>query len=104
MADDGRNVSQPGARVGADTDETEQAVAPLSDRENAILALEKQNWRFEGAKHEAIRSRLHLSPTTYYQVLNELVDNPAALSAEPVLVRRLQRARQSRRAEVSCGP
>ncbi|HPJ18545.1 MAG TPA: DUF3263 domain-containing protein, partial [Actinomycetota bacterium] len=40
-------------------------------------------------------------PTRYYQVLNDLVDDPAALLAEPVVVRRLQRQRQSRRKAVS---
>lgn len=76
-------------------------MALLSDRDHQILDLEKQNWRFEGAKHQAIRELLHLTPTRYYQVLNELVDNPAALRAEPLVVRRLQRQRQSRRAAVA---
>lgn len=73
----------------------------LSDRDQAILTFEKQRWRFEGAKRAAIRDQLHISPTRYYQVLNALLDDPAALSAEPVLVRRLQRQRQARRAAIS---
>lgn len=73
----------------------------LTDRERAILELEKHWWRFEGAKQQAIREQLHLSPTRYYQLLNTLLDDPAALSAEPVVVRRLQRQRQSRRKSVS---
>ena len=73
----------------------------LSDRDRAILEFEKTWWRFEGAKHEAIQQRFHLSPTRYYQVLNALLDDPEALRAEPVVVRRLQRQRQSRRKAVS---
>ncbi len=73
----------------------------LTDRERAILDFEKNWYRFEGAKQAAIRERLDLSPTRYYQLLNALVDNPEALRAEPVIVRRLQRQRQSRRAAVS---
>lgn len=73
----------------------------LTDRDRAILELEKHWWRFEGAKQQAIREQLHLSPTRYYQLLNTLLDDPAALTAEPVVVRRLQRQRQSRRKSVS---
>ena len=46
-----------------------------------------------GAKETAIRDRFGLSPTRYYQVLNALVDRPAALAADPLLVRRLRRLR-----------
>lgn len=73
----------------------------LTERDQAILAFEKQWWRYEGAKQQAIREQLNLSPTRYYQLLNGLLDDPAALSAEPVVVRRLQRQRQSRRAALA---
>ncbi|MBK6763359.1 MAG: DUF3263 domain-containing protein [Micrococcales bacterium] len=74
---------------------------PLSDRDRAILQFEKTWWRFEGAKHAAIREQFHVSATRYYQLLNALLDDPAALAAEPVVVRRLQRQRQSRRAAIA---
>jgi Protein of unknown function (DUF3263) len=73
----------------------------LTDRDRAILDFEKNWYRFEGAKQAAIREQFDLSPTRYYQLLNALVDNPEALRAEPVVIRRLQRQRQSRRAAVS---
>jgi hypothetical protein len=76
-------------------------MSQLTDRDRAILEFEKHWWRFEGAKQQAIREQLQLSPTRYYQVLNDLVDDPAALLAEPVVVRRLQHQRQSRRKAVS---
>lgn len=76
----------------------------LSERDRAILEFEKQWWRYEGAKQQAIEARFGLSATRYYQILNGLLDDPAALAAEPVVVRRLQRQRQSRRAEVATTP
>ncbi|MFI7603726.1 DUF3263 domain-containing protein [Micromonospora sp. NPDC049366] len=70
--------------------------AGLSDRELAILAFEQQWWRHAGAKEQAVRDTFGLSATRYYQLLNKLLDNPAALAAEPVLVGRLRRLRSSR--------
>jgi hypothetical protein len=61
-----------------------------------MLAFERQWWRRPGAKETAIRDRFDLPPTRYYQVLNALVDRPAALEADPLLVRRLRRLRAAR--------
>jgi hypothetical protein len=82
-------------------------VAPLglSGRDLEMLAFERQWWRAAGAKETAIRDRFALSPTRYYQVLNALVDHPAALAADPLLVRRLRRVRAARqRTRPSRGP
>lgn len=68
----------------------------LDERERHILAFEKQWWRHAGAKEQAIRDSFGLSATRYYQLLNALLDNPAALELEPVLVGRLRRLRGSR--------
>jgi hypothetical protein len=62
-----------------------------------MLAFERQWWRRPGAKETAIRDRFAMTPTRYYQVLNALVDRPAALAADPLLVRRLRRVRVARR-------
>ena len=40
-----------------------------------------------------------MSATRYYQVLNVLIDDPAALAAEPMLVKRLRRMRSTRQRE-----
>ena len=77
----------------ADADAAEPA---LSERDAAILAFEKQWWKYAGAKEQAIRELFDLSATQYYQVLNTLLDSPAALTAEPMLVKRLRRMRASR--------
>ncbi|GAA1501842.1 DUF3263 domain-containing protein [Streptomyces synnematoformans] len=69
----------------------------LTERDLAVLALEKRAWPAPGAKERAIRERLGLSPTRYYQVLNALLDDPRALAHDPVTVQRLRRVRQSRR-------
>ncbi|MEV0152696.1 DUF3263 domain-containing protein [Micromonospora sp. NPDC050686] len=89
-----------GAEPGHGT-EPGQRAAPggttgLTERERAILAFEQQWWRHAGAKEQAIRDTFGLSATRYYQLLNGLLDNPAALAAEPLLIGRLRRLRSSR--------
>ena len=69
---------------------------PLSDRDAAILAFERQWWKFAGAKEQAVRDQFAMSATRYYQVLNALIDQPAALAADPLLVKRLRRLRATR--------
>ncbi|WP_431927830.1 DUF3263 domain-containing protein [Micromonospora wenchangensis] len=68
----------------------------LTERERSILAFEQQWWRHAGAKEQAIRDTFGLSATRYYQLLNALLDRPAALAAEPLLIGRLRRLRASR--------
>ncbi|MGR6322454.1 DUF3263 domain-containing protein [Micromonospora soli] len=68
----------------------------LTERDRGILAFEQQWWKHAGAKEQAIRDTFGLSATRYYQLLNALLDHPAALAAEPVLIGRLRRLRSSR--------
>jgi hypothetical protein len=96
-------VSPPGGEVLPPPEPTpptpEQppvAAGGLTRREHDMLAFERQWWRRPGAKETAIRDRFGLAPTRYYQVLNALVDRPAALEADPLLVRRLRRLRAAR--------
>jgi len=70
----------------------------LSDRERAILDFERSWWQHPGAKEELIRQHLGLSPTRYYQVLAALVDRADAYAHDPLVVRRLRRRRDRRRA------
>ncbi|MGH3626447.1 MAG: DUF3263 domain-containing protein, partial [Sciscionella sp.] len=69
------------------------AESGLSPRDQEVLAFERQWWKYAGAKERAIRELFDMSSTRYYQVLNSLVDSPAALSADPMLVKRLRRVR-----------
>ena len=68
----------------------------LSPRDAEILAFERQWWKYAGAKEQAVRELFDLSPTRYYQLLNALIDSPAALAHDPMLVKRLRRMRSSR--------
>jgi hypothetical protein len=82
-----------------EADETHLVDASLPERDAAILAFEKQWWKYAGAKEQAVRELFDLSATQYYQVLNTLIDAPAALAAEPMLVKRLRRMRATRQRE-----
>jgi len=68
----------------------------LAERDEQILAFERQWWKYAGAKEQAIRELFDMSATRYYQVLNALIDDPAALAHDPMLVKRLRRMRSSR--------
>ena len=68
----------------------------LSERDVAILDFERSWWKHAGMKEQAIRERFDMSATRYYQLLNELLENPAALAHDPILVKRLKRLRTYR--------
>lgn len=69
---------------------------PLSDRDLAILAFESEWRRHAGAKEEAIRADLGMSPARYYQLLGRLIDTAEAQAQDPMLVKRLRRLRDAR--------
>ncbi|MBB3041248.1 DUF3263 domain-containing protein [Nocardioides soli] len=69
---------------------------PLTDEHLEILTFEQQWWRYPAAKETAVRDLFGMSMTRYYQLLNRLIDHPAALAHDPLLVRRLQRLRAAR--------
>ena len=68
----------------------------LSERDRQILAFERRWWKYAGAKEQAIRDRFDLSSTRYYQLLNALLDRPAAVAYDPALINRLRRLRSGR--------
>lgn len=72
--------------------------AGLTDRERRILEFEQQWWNYRGSKDEAVRKEFGVTGTQYEQLVNALINKPAALAAEPVLVKRLRRLRNARRA------
>ena len=69
---------------------------PLTDRERAMLEFERFWWRHAGSKEQAIRETFDLSATHYYRLLNALLDQPAAVEFDPLVVGRLRRLRASR--------
>ena len=68
----------------------------LSEFEIKMLDFERTWWRHAGAKESSIKELFNLTPPAYYQLLNNLIDKPAALMADPILVARLLRLRDSR--------
>ena len=48
------------------------------------------------SKDAAIRETFGMTSTRYYQVLNHLIDQPAALQHDPMTVKRLHRQRARR--------
>jgi hypothetical protein len=69
---------------------------PLTDRERAMLEFERFWWRHAGSKEQAIRETFDLSATHYYRLLNALLDQPAAVEFDALVVGRLRRLRASR--------
>ncbi|MFH8609182.1 DUF3263 domain-containing protein [Streptomyces sp. NPDC018029] len=78
---------------------TDQEPEGLSERDRAVLALERRPWPGPGAKERAVREELGMVPVRYYQLLNALLDDPRALAHDPITVNRLRRVREYRRAE-----
>lgn len=80
---------------------------PLTDltpMEQSILDFERAWWQSPGPKGDAIRAQLQISPSAYYRRLDTLIDHPAAMDLDPLLVRRLRRARADRRRRRHVGP
>ncbi len=68
----------------------------LDERSRRILDFEREWWKYAGAKEQAVRERFDVSPTRYYQLLNRVIDDEAALTYDPMLVKRLRRLRAAR--------
>jgi Protein of unknown function (DUF3263) len=94
-------VPASGELRGEDVENLRTIGGALDERERGVLAFERQWWRHAGAKEEAIRREFGIGPTDYYQLLSRLIDDPAAIAYDPMLVKRLQRQRASRRRQRS---
>ncbi|MGK5544892.1 DUF3263 domain-containing protein [Streptomyces sp. URMC 127] len=94
----GKETSEEGTTSEEET--TSEEGAPergLSELDLAVLALERRAFSGPGAKERAVRERLGMTPTRYYQLLGALLDDPRALAHDPVTVNRLRRIRDARR-------
>lgn len=67
----------------------------LSERANQILDLEERMPKLTGLKMDRIYSTSR-NAAAYFQELNRIIDDPDALAERPMLVKRLQRARERR--------
>ncbi|WCO67790.1 DUF3263 domain-containing protein [Iamia majanohamensis] len=82
---------------------TDLDTVPLTDRDRAILDFERSWWTRGGVKETAIGEELELSASRYYALLAEIMDMPAAMDHDPLLVRRLRRLRDARRRSRAAG-
>ena len=69
----------------------------LSDREVAMLAFEAGWPSTPSGREQEVRERFGVSLPRYQQELNRLLDEPAALAHDPLVVKRLRRLRAQRR-------
>lgn len=83
-------MSEATASVGA------MDASTISDRDRAILDIERHWWQFAGAKEQRIRETTGMSATRFYQELNKLIARDDVLAFDPLLVRRLRRMRAQR--------
>jgi hypothetical protein len=76
---------------------------PLTERELAMLQFEATWFLVDEDRHDAIRARFACSAEDYNLELNRVIDHPAALLADQLVVRRLRRHRERRRRELIDG-
>ncbi|MFM7252763.1 MAG: DUF3263 domain-containing protein [Ilumatobacteraceae bacterium] len=69
----------------------------LSERDLAIIEFESSWFTLDEERHDAIRARFSCSVEEYNRELNRVIDHPAAMLADPLVVRRLRRQRERRR-------
>ena len=74
----------------SDSEEHPGRRSRLTEVEAGILSIEKRQWKYPGTKEQAIRAELDMAPIAYYQRLNQMIDDPRIIAAEPALTRRLR--------------
>ena len=92
------SVAEVAPTLRGDTLGIEPALAwKMLDFEKRWMKTARRNARTAGAREEAVRKffteEFGKSPMRYHQVLNRLIDSPAAEAAEPILVHQLRRIR-----------
>ncbi|MDJ1372059.1 DUF3263 domain-containing protein [Gulosibacter molinativorax] len=70
----------------------------LSELERRILDFEDAHPQHSRAKEDSIRADFGYSSTRYYQILGTLMESPDALRENPLLIKRLHRIRDRKRA------
>ena len=81
----------------------DSAHQPLGERELAILRFEATWFTLYEDRHEAIRARFTCSVEEYNLEVNRVIDHPASMLEDPLVVRRLRRQRERRRRELIGG-
>lgn len=70
---------------------------PLPIRDHTTIRLAAATYKYLGARETDIREQLGMSMPIYARHLDVLLDDPAALAAYPLEVKRLRRLRDARR-------
>ncbi|WP_083914485.1 DUF3263 domain-containing protein [Ilumatobacter nonamiensis] len=65
----------------------------LSERHAAMLDFERSWWNNDEPREQVIRARFQCSPDEYHAELTTVLDDPAAMDHDPLVVRRLKRLR-----------
>ena len=69
-----------------------------------MLDFERSWWEFDEPRDQIIRARFQCSPDEYHAELTAVLDDPAALAHDPLVVRRLKRLRvRARRIRQAAG-
>jgi hypothetical protein len=79
------------------TPPTAKLAPVISERHQAMLEFERTWWNHDEPKEVLIRARFQCSPDEYHVELNDLLEQPAAMEHDPLVVRRLARHRVRRR-------
>ena len=69
----------------------------LTARQRDMLDFERTWWQFDEPRDELIRARFGCSADEYYSELSQVLELPAALAHDPLVVRRFHRRRLRRR-------
>jgi Protein of unknown function (DUF3263) len=69
----------------------------LRERDRVVLDIERSWWLDGRSKTDIVKARLRVSLSRYNQLLAELVTNKEAEAYDPLVVRRLRRAKDRRR-------
>jgi hypothetical protein len=69
----------------------------LCERDRVLLDIERTWWLDGRSKTEVVRARLRVSLARYNQLLSALLASQDAEAYDPLVVRRLRRARERRR-------
>lgn len=73
----------------------------LSERHAAMLDFERSWWNNDEPRDQVVRARFQCSPEEFAAELSTVLDDPAAMEHDPLVVRRLKRMRlRARRARL----
>jgi Protein of unknown function (DUF3263) len=76
----------------------------LRERDRVVLDIERSWWLDGRNKTDIVKARLRVSLSRYNQLLAELVTNKEAEAYDPLVVRRLRRAKDRRRCAMMGAP